>query len=237
MRRPAMKGAGETGDTRAHQDGREELPHSATPQRVPDGAAGQYQAGEVERPTGMAEEQLPEDRARREQEELRRAREQVREAQANLDEAPAAAAAGQSPAADRGAGQGEDDSGDAPEDTRRDASRAGHDSRPDMRAGSGIAGERQPAPLPTEHGPSGPALKAQSEVRKGEVLVFQGRVLPSGVRPGVASVEMSVAFEKQVENVLSREQYPAHYKEFIRRYFLSLSQGAPAPQPPEPGTR
>jgi hypothetical protein len=30
----------------------------------------------------------------------------------------------------------------------------------------------------------------------------------------------------QREAVLAREHYPEHYKEFVRRYFLTLSQGA-----------
>jgi hypothetical protein len=37
---------------------------------------------------------------------------------------------------------------------------------------------------------------------------------------------MASEFAPQVEEVLSREHYPAHYKEFIRRYFLNLSRGA-----------
>jgi len=37
-----------------------------------------------------------------------------------------------------------------------------------------------------------------------------------------------------VEEVLSREHYPAHHKEFIRRYFLNLSRGARG-APEQPG--
>jgi hypothetical protein len=37
-----------------------------------------------------------------------------------------------------------------------------------------------------------------------------------------------------VEEVLSKEHYPAHYKAFIRRYFLTLSQGT---QQQRSGTR
>jgi len=43
---------------------------------------------------------------------------------------------------------------------------------------------------------------------------------------------MSSDFAPQVEEVLSKEQYPAHYKEFVRRYFLKLSQGRVPQQQP-----
>jgi hypothetical protein len=46
---------------------------------------------------------------------------------------------------------------------------------------------------------------------------------------------MSSEFVPQVEEVLAKDQYPTHYKEFVRRYFLNLSQGqaqAPQDQPP-----
>jgi hypothetical protein len=42
----------------------------------------------------------------------------------------------------------------------------------------------------------------------------------------VENVEMAREFAPQMEKVLAREDYPAHYKEFIRRYFLTLSQDA-----------
>jgi hypothetical protein len=45
---------------------------------------------------------------------------------------------------------------------------------------------------------------------------------------------MAREFAPQVEEVLSREDYPVHYKEFIRRYFLNLSRGARG-APGEPG--
>jgi hypothetical protein len=45
---------------------------------------------------------------------------------------------------------------------------------------------------------------------------------------------MRAEFATQLESVLSKDQYPAHYKEFIRRYFLNLSQGARVPQEQPP---
>jgi hypothetical protein len=43
---------------------------------------------------------------------------------------------------------------------------------------------------------------------------------------------MSSEYASQVEDVLSREEYPAHYKEFVRRYFLTLSRGRVPQQQP-----
>jgi len=37
-------------------------------------------------------------------------------------------------------------------------------------------------------------------------------------------------FERQMEAVLAKEEYPLHRKELIRRYFLSLSQGEANPR-------
>ena len=72
-------------------------------------------------------------------------------------------------------------------------------------------------------------------MRAGEVFASQGSVLPNVTRPTVENVEMKQEFASQVEGVLSRDHYPAHYKEFIRRYFLSLSQGEQRPQAQPPG--
>jgi hypothetical protein len=74
-------------------------------------------------------------------------------------------------------------------------------------------------------------------VREGEAFTSQGKVLPKSGRPSVEHVEMRAEFATQVEAVISKEHYPAHYKEFIRRYFLTLSQGAQGPQEQPPGTR
>jgi len=67
--------------------------------------------------------------------------------------------------------------------------------------------------------------------------VTQAMVLPKSGRPSVANTEMASKFMPQVEEVLSKEQYPAHYKEFVRRYFLNLSQGERAARQQPPGTR
>ena len=36
---------------------------------------------------------------------------------------------------------------------------------------------------------------------------------------------LSPRFAVQVEEALSKDRYPAHRKDFIRRYFLTLSEG------------
>jgi hypothetical protein len=73
-------------------------------------------------------------------------------------------------------------------------------------------------------------------MREGESHSSHARLPARAGKSSVENVEMAREFAPQVEEVLSREQYPAHYKEFIRRYFLSLSRGTGgAPRQDAPG--
>ena len=72
----------------------------------------------------------------------------------------------------------------------------------------------------------------ESQPGKGQVFMSQARVPPRLSQPNVAVAPLSSEFAPQVEEVLSKEQYPAHYKEFVRRYFLNLSQGEVPQQQP-----
>ena len=73
--------------------------------------------------------------------------------------------------------------------------------------------------------PRGPVLQPEGELRGGESHSSQARLPARAGRPKLENVEMASEFASQVEEVLSREHYPAHYKEFIRSYFLNLSRG------------
>jgi hypothetical protein len=75
-------------------------------------------------------------------------------------------------------------------------------------------------------------MKPEGRAGKGEVFVTEARIPPRPGRPSVENVAMSSEFASQVEEVLSKEEYPAHYKELVRRYFLTLSQGRNPQQPP-----
>jgi hypothetical protein len=171
------------------------------------------------------------ERARREQEELQGATAQLRQAQENLGESIAALLAGRGlPTDDEGEDQESDRTANpGPEGRRASESRGA--SRFGAQSDSSTAVERGRAQALSDPAKSGPILKPQGNLREGESLVTHGQVLPKVGRPSVENVQMKAEFATQVEEVLSKEQYPAHSKEFIRRYFLSLSQGTREKQP------
>ena len=68
-------------------------------------------------------------------------------------------------------------------------------------------------------------LKPESQYREGASFATETRVLPRAGQPQVAVTQLDPQFVEQVEPAFAREHYPAHHKDFIRRYFLSLSQG------------
>jgi hypothetical protein len=229
---PSTKGALHAGDPHARNDGRDGRGRSGMPRRDGGDAAKRLAAGTDE--AGMTpEEPEPRYRARKEHEELGRARDVVRRAREKLRESTTGVDDGGTRAAERDAASGEESGGDDPEDGRRGGGTAGNGSFSALHGGSGAAEERQKPPFFPDSRPSGPVLKPRGQVGAGEPFVFQGRVLPNDVRPGVESVEVNRQFAREVEEVLSREHYPAHYKELVRRYFLSLSQGGlPSHQQP-----
>ena len=85
-----------------------------------------------------------------------------------------------------------------------------------------------------DSGPAGRVLAPRGQMREGESYTTHGQARPRTGQPGVENVEMRAEFATQLESVLSKDQYPAHYKEFIRRYFLNLSQSARVPQEQSP---
>jgi hypothetical protein len=219
-----------------------DLERSGIPRGQAEEALRRHRAGDNEGLKEMLERLAQIERALSEHEELRNAREQVRRAQESLGERRSRARAGHGPWTDAD----EDEDKDR---VRDDRTNTGADKRPQRPSASGASrsgatlgdsagasdGERPPS-LP-HSGDSPPTLKPQSRLREGEEFAAQGKALPRSGRPNVENVQMSSEFAPQVEEVLSKEQYPAHYKEFIRRYFLNLSQGAHALQQQPPGTR
>jgi hypothetical protein len=170
------------------------------------------------------------ERARKEDRELGRAREQVLRARENLGDAQATAR-GQGPRAEidwDDDERGDRDAGSA-ESARPDARRASESGRADPSSasrGDGVATDRAHSPYRPEPGPRGPVLQPQGEIREGEAHSSHARLPARAGRSNVENVELAREFAPQVEEVLAREHYPAHYKEFIRRYFLNLSRGA-----------
>ena len=74
-------------------------------------------------------------------------------------------------------------------------------------------------------------LKPQSQFRDGASFSAEARVLPRAGQPVVAITRLDAQFAAQVEEVLAQEQYPSHQKDYLRRYFLELSQGAAGDTP------
>ena len=214
------------------------LARSGIPREEAEEALRRYQGGDREQLRDILEKLAKLEHARREYEELQNARAQVLRAQENLGEPQARIAGGHtSPIEINEDDDREGDSEASVGATRRLAGETRGASRYGRQSDSSTAAERQPAPLLSEPEKSGPILKPQGQIRRGEELVTQGQVLPKAGRPSMENVPMKAEFASQVEEVLSREQYPVHSREFIRRYFLNLSQDARVVPPPTQGAQ
>ena len=215
--------------TRALAEQPADLERSGVPRSDVEDALKRQLSGDNEGLREMLEKLAQVERARNEDKELQSAREQVRLALENLGESGAATDSGR----DRGINldfDEEEDRGarsaaDAGADERRRSEMARGATRSGSPGDSSDAPEPQHAPVGPDSRGTGPVLKPESRAGKGEVFVTEARVPPRPGRPSVENVAMSSEFAPQVEEVLSKEQFPAHYKEFVRRYFLKLSQG------------
>jgi hypothetical protein len=223
------RGGLDSADLRALTRYQQELERSGGAGDALDKALERQRAGADDALKEILENLARTERARKEARELGRAREQVLRSQESLGDAQAAA---------RGRGARAEIDWDDDERLDRDAGSAGSEraearrsdapGRADPRSasqGDGVATDRAQSPYRPEPGPRGPVLQPQGEMREGEAHSSQARLPARAGRASVENVEMAREFAPQVEEVLSREHYPAHYKEFIRRYFLSLSRG------------
>ena len=235
-----QRGPLDSADTGALDERLADLERAGIPRRDLEKALERHKAGADEALREMLEKLAQADLSRMEQKELQGAREQVRRARENLGES----AAGTDGERDAGAvidwdeeeNRGAGTTADAGADRRLDG-KGGHEAARSSQRDATIGADRRPSPFSPESGSSGPLLKPESQVREGEVYTSRARVLPVPARPSVENVELKREFASQVEEVLSREHYPAHYKEFIRRYFLALSRGADDARERPPGTR
>jgi len=239
------RGALDSADTRALTGRLDDLERSGISRRDLENALKQHQAGADDELRKLLEKLALIDRALKEDRELSGAREQVRRARENLGESVAGTDSGRDPSA--ALDWDDEENEDRGVKGSRNAN-AGENGRlnkavPDAALGagsqgdSGIASNRQDSRVRPGSGPSGPVLKAQGQLREGEMFVSEGKIRPRAGRPSVENVKMSREFASQMEEVMSKEQYPVHYKEFIRRYFLSLSQGARVSQQQPTRTR
>jgi hypothetical protein len=234
-----QRGALDSDDTRALARRGDELERSGIPRRELDNALERHRSGADDALRDILEKLTRLDRALKEDRELSNAQEQVRRAQENLGDARAGSNAERGRIAGMEWGDDDDDdrstagAANTAVDAHPDGATAGKSTLGASQGGSGIA-DRQHSPLPADPGPSGQVLAPQGQLRDGPSFTSHGQVLPRSGRPSVQSAELSAEFAAQVEAVVSREQYPAHYKEFIRRYFLNLSQDAKVRQEQPP---
>ncbi|MDH3286593.1 MAG: hypothetical protein OEP48_02540 [Betaproteobacteria bacterium] len=231
-----QRGALDSADTRALAEHLADLERSGIPRRDLEDTLRRHLSGDNEGLREMLEKLAQIDRARKEGKELQGAREQVRRARENLGESLAGTDGERGPAVHMDWGEDEDrgvkGAANAGADGRQERETTRGATGSGSQGDSSVALDRQRAPVRPDPGQSGPVLKPQSQARKGEVFVTQAQVRPRSGRPSVENVVMSSEFASQVEEVLSKEQYPAHYKEFVRRYFLNLSQGRVPQQQP-----
>lgn len=221
---------------------RQELARSGGTADALDKALARHRDGADDALRAILENLARTERARKEDRELARAREQVLRAQESLGaSAPRARNQGTLPEIDWDGDEHADRDARGTEDDRAETRRSSQAGRADPRfasRGDGVGTERAQSPYRPEPGPRGPVLQPKGEMREGESHSSHARLPARAGKSSVENVEMAREFAPQVEEVLSREQYPAHYKEFIRRYFLSLSRGArgaPDPSAPEGG--
>ena len=193
------------------------------------GALDRFAAGDGQDLRWILETLSRIDQTLRDAEELYQAQAEVKRARRRLGDAAVSAAR-------RGEGS--------------DVAASGEEEGVDSLPGSGLAeesageGDRFTLGLASGHSPQGTnrrrlpsfepgaerggvLLKPESRIRDGRVFTSEARVLPRPGRATLETLELDARFTAQVEEVLSKEEYPLHYKEFIRRYFLGLSGGVP----------
>ncbi len=68
-------------------------------------------------------------------------------------------------------------------------------------------------------------IQARGQLGEGEVYSTEARVLPKLNEPTRPPQAVNAAMTEQAEAVMSESSYPPHRKDFLRRYFLNLSEG------------
>ena len=69
-------------------------------------------------------------------------------------------------------------------------------------------------------------IQARGQLGEGEVYSTEARVLPQINEATRAPQAVNTEMTEQAEAVMSESRYPPHRKDFLRRYFLNLSEGA-----------
>ena len=209
----------------------DDLERAGVPRRLVEGALDSQREG-VDHPLRELLERLAQLRqALEEDEELRSARRQVQRSQETLGEASGTGIAvraltddvdwDEEDDAQQGGPVGADDGGDH----RMTSDLARHAPRTGSQGGAIPSKEEPVAPAQPQPPASGPVMAAPSQLNPGDTFAAEGRTMPRFNAPASEDASVDARFAAQLESVLAAEQYPEHYKAFVRRYFLSLSQG------------
>lgn len=165
--------------------------------------------------------------ALRESEELAGAQRKIERVRENLGDDAFGAGGGDGQGEKTWTGNAQGESGPGLGDPHGDAFGAeGGGSMPGPGAGDNrqeTSGQSVPFDPQSQSG--GVVLKPESQLLEGAVYTSEVRVMPRLGKPALETVELATEFSAQVEEALSKEEYPLHHKEFIRRYFLTLSDG------------
>ena len=162
--------------------------------------------------------------AQRDAEELDKAQQKLNQVRENLGDSEISSSGEGGPGEE--ALPGEDEGGYGEFGERPDKLFSEQNGDPSSGRGSGYGqqtGKQQPSSLRPQTDSEGQVSKPQSQLREGEVFTSEVRVLPRSGQPTLDIQQLDHQYSAQVEAALSKEDYPLHHKELIRRYFLTLS--------------
>jgi hypothetical protein len=205
-----------------------------TPQEL-EQALKDLEAGDEQRMRRILETLARSDQALRDAEELDKARQKLNRVRENLGDNVTADTPTSSSAARTAAGSGADDDDNSGSRSDYPAEFSSQDGATDGGGGAGYSPQGngdQPAPFAPQQPqqPAGVVLKPESRLtEQGDIFTSEVRALPRTGQPTVETAAIASEYKTQVEEALSKEEYPLHQKELIRRYFLTLSEGAAVP--------
>lgn len=201
-------------------------------------ALREHQAGDSRKLQELLRQAQENAQLRADAAELARANQELAQSREQLDDSSSGAyrrPTQPGPQAD-GAGEGDDLFGD---EGREESSEAFLDG---MDQGSGI-GNQAPSGRSRERPEIGmpaitTAVRPRGQADDGRVFNSQIRTLPrsnSVKRTGEGTLARE--YQSEFEQVMSRDDVPAHRKQFVREYFLTLTRGAPGEGMSEPRRR
>ncbi|MEM7250162.1 MAG: hypothetical protein AAF493_01975 [Pseudomonadota bacterium] len=165
-------------------------------------------------------------RAREDADELQRAYDRVRRIRENLGDQSAVAEEPQSSGQNAPADDDEDFPSSVPgiglssamTDEVRFGQPTGAGNAPDVNTGDEIEAVEKPN--------DAQAIRPRGQLGEGKQVIVRTRVRPQGGELTITPKDLEATIAAQLESVINKQELPAHQKEFVRRYFLSINQGA-----------